>query len=134
MLPYALWAAALATQVPIPRAELCARSPLVVLAEVTGVEGRFTQDGAIETLVDLAVLRTLRGAAPAGLVVVVPGGRAGGLSLSVSEAPRLSPDARYLLLLAPRADGHWAPVGGAQGVSPVPWGVDLASVGGCDGA
>jgi hypothetical protein len=95
---------------PVTRPEACARADVVVIGEVTGTEGAFRQDGAIETRVDVSVERVRKGDAPADLVVRVLGGAAGGLRMHVAEAPELVPDQRYLLLLVRGADG-WEVLG-----------------------
>jgi hypothetical protein len=111
-----------ASRAPVSRAALCARASAVVVAEVTGSEGQWSADptGGIETWWDLAVTRTIRGEALADLRLRTPGGSVGGLTQTISEAPRLRTDARFLLLLSPSADG-WQIVGGADGVVALPW-------------
>lgn len=122
---------------PVAPAEDCARSALVVIGEITGQEAGFSADGSglIETWSDVQVLRTLRGEADAEtLRVVTPGGVAGGLRLTVEHAPELQVDARYLLLLAPRADGEgWRVVGGEEGATLLVKGAEAAAIaaGGC---
>lgn len=126
-----------AVQRPTTLGELCARSALVVVGEVTGQESIFAADGSgrIETWVDVAVLRTLRGdPGPAPLRLSLPGGTVGDLRLTVEDTPVLATDARYLLLLAPRADGAgWRVYGGEAGARPVQQAdaVTLADLGGC---
>lgn len=126
-----------ATRAPVSRGALCAEADAVVVAEVTTTEGRWRvgQLGGIETLVSVAVTEQLRGRAPASLSFVVPGGVVGGLRQTISEAPDLRTDARYLLFLAREGSG-WRLVGGADGVEPIPWAVGeleraSARAGGC---
>ncbi len=126
-----------AVNVYLPRPALCARADLVVIGEVTGAAGRWGADGevAIVTEVDVAVTRTVRGAAPEPLVVTVPGGRVAGTNLHVSEAPTLRTDARYLLFLR-AGPGGYTVLGGPDGAVPVPWGPEgeaaaIASLGSC---
>lgn len=112
-----LWSGqASAARVPVPLPTLCAESALVVVAEVTGQEGRWSEQGLIETWSDLAIIKVLRGVTPVDpLSVVRAGGAVGGLRLEMSESAPLRSDARYLLLLSPRADGAWTVHGGAAG-------------------
>lgn len=131
---------AAAVRVERPRPALCARASLVVIAEVTGIEGRWGTHDGIESVVDVAVVRVVRGALrDDGLSIVTPGGTVGGLTQTISEAPRFSSDARYLLLLTATDDG-WALVGGADGAIPLRWketgageseASAVASLGGC---
>jgi len=108
---------------PLSPGALCQRSALVIVGEVTDQEAEFAEDGSgrIETWVDVAVLRTLRGQPPAdSLRLVLPGGALAGLRLTVEHAPTLSTDASYLFLLSPRAAGQgWRVVGGEAGALPV---------------
>ncbi len=128
-------AGAMRLAVPLP--ELCARASVIVVAEVTTTEGRWRvgEPAGIETTVDIAITRVVRGQPPTAVSFVVPGGSIGSLSQWISEAPRFLPDARYLLLLASDA-GHWALVGGADGALLIPWGegeeaAALAALGAC---
>lgn len=126
-----------ATRAPVSLPKLCAEASAVVVAEVTTLEGRWRagEPGGIETVVSVAVTEAVRGAPPASLSFVVPGGSFGGVTETVSEAPRFRTDARYLLLLA--ADGPaWRLLGGVDGMTLVPWGEGerdraLARLGGC---
>jgi hypothetical protein len=106
-----LWSGvALATTQAITRTEACRRADAVVVGEITGVEGAWRTDGAIETRVDVAVERATKGDAPGDLVVHVLGGAMGGLRMRVSEAPALVQDQRYVLLLV-HGDGGWEVLG-----------------------
>lgn len=99
-----VWIALAAASSMAPaRPQVCARADVVVVGEVTGVEGRWSNDG-IESLVDIAVDRATKGAAPGSLSVRVLGGSVGKLQMHVSEAPVLVPDQRYLLLLVRKGD------------------------------
>jgi len=134
LLPLALWGSgALAMRVQIPRSELCDRAALVLVAEVTGQEGAPGARFPVETWSDLAVIRVLRGSLPAEAPrVVTPGGRIGELRLSISEAPELRVDGRYLLLLSPRQDGGWQVEGGPDGAVRLgDEAAAVASLGGC---
>jgi len=108
---------AFATSRPVSDAERCAHADAVVVAEVTGVEGRWADSGAIESWVDLAVTTRVRGDAPDTVTVRVLGGTAGGVRFTVSEAPSLAVDRRYLLFLVRRPDA-WE-VLGRDGVVPL---------------
>lgn len=126
-----------ALQRPMSLGALCARSALVVVGEVTGLESMFSADGSgrIETWADVAVVQTLRGDPPReGLRVLVPGGAAAGLRLTVEDAPTLRVDAPTLLLLTPLERGAgWAVLGGEAGARPVQRGarLSLADLEGC---
>ena len=102
------------------RAELCQRSQLVVVAEVTGAEVRWVPGpaGQLETRVWLAPERALRGRAPEGLEVALPGGARGALRFATDDAAQLDPDHRYLLFLRWRG-GAWRLVAGASGAVPL---------------
>lgn len=115
-----LAAEAQAARLAVPLPELCAASALVVVAEVTGREVHWGEQQLLETWSDLAIHQVLRGQAPTEpLRVVTLGGSLGGLRLEISEAPTLAVDARYLLLLSPRADGGWTLHGGPDGAIPL---------------
>jgi len=106
---------ALAMRQAMPPAELCAQTPLVVEAEVTGQQGMW--DGPlIETHIDLHIHQVFKGPLDEdSLSIVIPGGTANGVTLSVSEAASLKNDHRYVLLLIPRPDGAWTLSGGPDG-------------------
>lgn len=125
---------AAAVQARMDRPALCAAATAVAIGEVTGTEAAWRQDGLLETRADVVVSQVVRGRAPEQLVVAVPGGVAAGLALTVSEAPTLRADRRYLLYLAPRGDGAWAIVGGPQGAVAIPWeaDADTFAAGACD--
>ena len=123
---------AAALRQPMPRPEMCARAAAVVVGEVTGTESFWQADGTIATRADVAVTRVLRGRVPDALSIAYPGGSVGGLTLTVSEAPRLRADARYLFLLAPGDGGRgesppqrppagWRLVGGPDGAIRLGW-------------
>lgn len=118
----ALESAGWAMQARIEPVELCERSELVVIGEITSFDARWAadKDGAIERVFDLSVERVLRGPTPQGPVrVIVPGGDLGAnLRYIVEDSPELLVDHRYLLLLAPDADG-WRVVGLQQGAFPL---------------
>lgn len=116
----------------VPFSETCRLAPVILTAEITGTEVRWTERGTLETWVDLAVEATFKGSLPADAQVVVPGGVRAGLRLDIEDAPRLEQDHRYLLLLRPRDAGGWAPFGGEAGVIPLGWQADAgAQLGGC---
>lgn len=117
----ALPSPALASRVPMSLPALCGRASLVVVGEITGGEARWTADDrGIETRWDVHVSRVVRGEPREDLVVRASGGTVGGITQTISEAPRLRSDGRYLLLLGPGADA-WELVGGADGAVPLPW-------------
>lgn len=132
-----LWAgSALALQRPESLPAQCARSPLVIIGEITGQESFFQEDrsGWVLSRHDLSVLKVLRGTPVESVTVVTPGGRVGSLELHVEHTPELIVDQRYVLLLEPRADGvSWRVVGGEAGAIPVEGDPsdELALLGGC---
>ena len=123
---------ALAMAPLVPFEETCRLAPVVVVAEVTSTEVRWSERGTLETWVDLAVATTFKGALPTGARVVLPGGVLAGLRQDYEDTPTLQADHRYLLLLRPRDAGEWAPFGGEAGVVTLGWQEDAASrLGGC---
>ena len=107
-----------ALQLRVERPEICAQAALVVLAEVTGQEARWTAApaGGIETRSDLAVARILKGRPPDDLVVAAAGGTIGELTQTVEDVAALQLDRRYLLMLVPvAADDAYRVLGGEQG-------------------
>lgn len=96
-------------------------------AEVTTQHGVWV-DGHIETWVDVAVYTTFVGSPLSDVHLAIPGGVVGGLRWTMSEAPSLKTDHRYLLLLRQREDGRWTPVGGPLGVVPLAHGQSAAAV------
>ena len=116
LIPLLVTAPSVAMQQAVSPAELCAHSPLVVEAEITGHQGMWN-DSLIETHHDLHVHRVFKGELTEdSITVVVPGGTASGVTLAISESPSLRNDHRYLLLLTTRPDGAWTVSGGPQGV------------------
>lgn len=109
-------AVALAATRATTLAERCAAADAVVVAEVTGAEARPGQSLPIETGWDLAGVEVVRGEAVTR--VWTPGGALAGLRWTVSEAPELRVDHRYLLFL--RRDGLEWRVMGVDGAVPVP--------------
>ncbi len=108
-----------AMRVDVAPAELCRVSSLVVLGEVTTRTTAWTQDGSLETVVDVAVSSVLRGPARSDVVVVTPGGQLGDLRQIVEDAARLALDTRYLLLLQALPDGRFVVTGGEAGAFAV---------------
>jgi hypothetical protein len=115
-------AQARAMRVEVAPEELCRVSSHVVVGEVTTRTTEWTQDGTLETVVDVAVASVLRGPPRADVVVVTPGGAVGELRQIVSEAAELALDTRYLLLLHERADGRFVVTGGEAGAFAIPAG------------
>ena len=102
---------ALAAQVHMTRAELCEVADRVVIGEVTDIETRPSADDSIERMVHLSIRQTVKGDASDDLVVTVPGGTLGEVSLWVEHSPVFLSDATYMLFIAP--DG--SVVAGEQG-------------------
>jgi hypothetical protein len=133
-----------AIRVATPRPARCALADLVIVGEVTDATGRWRQGepGGVETVVDVALIRTVRGSPPADTVTVVtPGGTVGALTQTITDTASLRVDARYLLLLRRSPDGYTI-VGGPDGAIPLRWsaagaGEDeaaaIASLGDCRG-
>ena len=117
-----------AMRVDVPTAELCRVSSHVVIGEVTTSAVEWTQEGSLETVVDVSVTSVLRGPSVQDVVVVTPGGAIGDLRQMVEEAARLDVDARYVLLLHQRTDGRFVVTGGEAGAFPVPAGAGDAWV------
>ena len=126
--------AAQALRVAEPLPSLCRRAPVVAIGEVTGLETSWKEDQLV-TLADFSVQRLLKGPAGDSLSILLPGGQLGELRQSISEAPRLEVDHRYLLLLQP-GEGGYTVVGGPDGVLPLGWEKEsekaaIAGLGGC---
>ena len=117
-----------AMRVDVPTAELCRMSSHVVVGEVTTTATEWTQEGSLETVVDVAVASVLRGPTVRDAMVVTPGGAIGDLRQIVEEAARLDVDTRYVLLLHERADGRFVVTGGEAGAFPIPVGAGDAWV------
>ena len=111
-----------AMRVDVAPAELCRVSSHVVVGEVTTRTTQWTQDGSLETVVDVAVASVLRGPPRADVVVITPGGAVGDLRQIVSDAAQLAVDTRYVLLLHERADGRFVVTGGEAGAFAIPAG------------
>lgn len=105
-----------AAQIAYTRPQLCGLSTVVVVAEVTSTETRWSvgEDGGIETLVWLAPREGLKGVVPEPLALVVRGGQLGELGLVVEDQPALALDHTYLLLLQDTPAGLMV-VGGEHG-------------------
>ncbi|HVI75774.1 MAG TPA: hypothetical protein VM683_12385 [Anaeromyxobacteraceae bacterium] len=110
-----LCAAALA--VPASVEELALASSAVVRGRVARTEARWSQDHLrIETLAEVEVASAWRGAAPARLEVVLPGGAVDGLAQRVVGAPRLAAGEEVVLFLWRGGDAaHYRVAGLAQG-------------------
>jgi hypothetical protein len=117
-----------AMRVDVPKAELCRFSSHVIVGEVTTSATEWTQEGALETVVDVSVTSVLRGARVQDVVVVTPGGAIGDLRQIVEDAARLDVDTRYVLLLHERTDGRFVVTGGEAGAFPIPAGAGDAWV------
>jgi hypothetical protein len=111
-----------AMRIDVAPAEVCRMSSLAVVGEVTTRTTVWTQDGSLETVVDVAVSAVLKGAPRSDLVVVTPGGELGELRQIVEESARLTLDTRYLLLLHEQPDGRFVVTGGEGGAFAMPAG------------
>ncbi len=103
--------AAHALQEQVTRERLCELSTHVVLAEVTDVETRWTDDGKLGRWAHLAILDSVKGETD-GLDVWLPGGSDGDISLTVEDVPNLMMEAQYLLFIGPGATGRLEVYGG----------------------
>jgi hypothetical protein len=103
-----------ALQLELTPAELCTAVERVVVAEITDIDTRYTEDGPIERLVHASVSRTVKGPSTDGVDFVLPGGEVGGMSFIVSDVPNLMANGHYLLFLSPQ-DGRLQIQGGEQG-------------------
>ncbi len=115
-----VWSTALATpawalQLEMSRPELCQLSSHVVLAEVTGVETRWTPSGSIEREAHVAVIHSVVGDGGDDLDLHLPGGTIGEMTVRVEDVPPLLENARYLLFVAPDLEGRLVVIGGDQG-------------------
>lgn len=117
-----------AMRVDVPTAELCRVSSHVVVGEVTTTATEWTQEGSLETVVDVAVASVLRGPSVRDAVIVTPGGSIGELRQIVEEAARLDVDTRYVLLLHQKPDGRFVVTGGEAGAFQIPAGAGDAWV------
>jgi hypothetical protein len=88
---------------------------VVARGVVRGVEVRLVGD-RIYTDAEIAVLECVKGRCGASLVVRQLGGELDGEGVTVAGSARLDAGAEVVLMLRPRRDGAWAPVGMAQGV------------------
>ena len=87
----------------------------VLLAEVTDIETRWTDEGTIGRWAHLAVVDRVKGTHADGVDVWLPGGTMGDLSLRVEDVPDLMANARYLLFLGTGPSGRLEVLGGDQG-------------------
>jgi hypothetical protein len=95
---------------------LARRSDAVVRGSVQGVEAAWASDGRhVRTRVTLRRISTWRGAAPAVLVVEVPGGRVGDVAQSVAGAPEFAPGEEVVVFLRATSPGRFRVLGLATG-------------------
>ncbi len=108
---------ALALQIPMTPQQRFDKSGLVVSAEVTSTETRWSDDalGGIETSIWLAPIETLSGQEPEVLEVVLAGGEIDGIRVEVEDTPHLALDRTYLLFLVQDDLGRWIVLGGEAG-------------------
>jgi hypothetical protein len=97
--------------------EALARSAdAVVRGSVEGIEASWTADGRhVRTRVTLRRIATWRGAAPAVVVVEVPGGRVGDVAQSVAGAPEFERGEEVVVFLRAASPGRYRVVGLATG-------------------
>jgi hypothetical protein len=108
--PPALAAQALALSVE----GLARGSELVVRGRVLDATARW-YDGRILTIAEVEVSSALRGAPPARLTVITPGGEVGGIGQRVDGAAALVPGEEVVLFLGRAEAGHYRVTGLAQG-------------------
>ena len=95
----------------------------VVLATVTDVGAAFGEnaygDQLILSRLTMRVDETLKGAHEAALVVILEGGTVGGVTLDVSDMPKLGRGQRAVLFLTSSPSGGYVPYGRGRGVVKV---------------
>ncbi len=94
--------------------DLARGSEAVVRGRVEGRASRW-EGGKIVTDVVIAPREIWRGAAPARVTVVVPGGQVGGIGQRVAGAPSFSPGEDAVVFLARAKDGRFRVNGFGQG-------------------
>ena len=100
--------------------EMTRKAPVVVRGTVVQVQPRWSDVGGhIESWVELQVTDRVKGTVPATLVVRVPGGTIGELTMSVAGAPKFIPGQDTLLFLEPAVDAKGAFVLPAMAASKV---------------
>jgi hypothetical protein len=95
---------------------LARRADAVVRGAVQGVEASWAPDGRhVRTRVTLRRISTWRGAAPAVVVVDVPGGQVGDVAQSVAGAPGFEPGEEVVVFLRATSPGRYRVLGLATG-------------------
>ncbi len=117
----ALWASpSEAMQLEVTRAQLCGVSAAVALVEVGEIETHWASgpDGGIERHALVEVQQVIKGAAPKGATIVLPGGEIENLRHWVEDVPELEVGARYVVFLNKLAEGYEV-IGGEAGAIQV---------------
>src|ERR671936_1166195 len=105
-----------ALAVPASVEELARSSQAVVRGRVTGVSSRWSDDQRrIFTYVDIAPSSVWRGAPPARITVVVPGGVVGPIGQRVDGAPGFAKGEEVVVFLSEAEAGTFRVTGLAQG-------------------
>ncbi len=111
---------ALALQQEVTREALCSISSVVLVAEITSIETRWSEgeSGGIERVAWLAPIQASLGELSPNKPVVLPGGELNGLTYWVEDVPKLEADQQYLLFLKDRG-GFYEAIGGENAPIPV---------------
>lgn len=94
--------------------QLAAESELVVVGTITGKSCNWAH-GFILSHHTLEVERTLKGKAPAQLVLTEVGGTVGDMTMRIESAPTYEPGQRVLVTLKKGPMGYWRTLGWTQG-------------------
>ena len=96
--------------------DLTRESDLIVIGNVVSMDSQQGEKGRISTYVSIKVEEYVKGKPrEAEIVIVIPGGTVGELSMWVSEAATFTLNERNLLFLDHLRDNLYQLVGGAQG-------------------
>jgi hypothetical protein len=111
---------ALALQQQVTREALCGVSSVVLVAEVTSIETRWSEGetGGIERVAWLAPVQNAVGELSPQKPVLLPGGELNGLTYWVEDVPKLETDQQYLLFLKDRG-GFYEAIGGDAAPIPI---------------
>ena len=109
-----------ALQQQVTREALCEVSSVVLVAEITSIETRWSEGetGGIERVAWLAPIQIQRGEISPTQPIILPGGDMSGLTYWVEDVPKLEADQRYLLFLKDKGSFYEA-IGGENAPIPV---------------
>jgi len=94
--------------------QLAAEAEVILVGKVTDIASYQQGEGNIYTLVTLSVEQTIKGEAAGEVVIRIPGGEAGGLTMMVTDNPSFQPEERAVVFLA-KGEGIFTVVGGMYG-------------------